>query len=318
MLGLALEGAIARRLRRRAPGMRRLDEATAAALEDRAEIPISAAWTFCLLVSACLAVADFERASAWCDRIARLRAALQQPLHARVLPRRVRRRRRVARPLDAGRRASCPPPWPTSSARAPRGRPARWPGSPSCAAARAATPRPASWSIGPAPRARRCCAGARLELDRWRPQDAADLAERVLRQVRGDRRLDRDARRSTCSRTPARAPATSIVPPPRSPSSAQAAERVGTAPARAGADRADGVLSAARGDHERARTLLEDAARRLRARRSAVRGRARRASSWPAAWRRWGATTPPSARRPPPARALKALSADGRRPARGR
>ena len=50
--------------------MRCLDEATAPALEGEAAVPISSAWTFCLLVSACVAVRDFGRAFEWCDRIA--------------------------------------------------------------------------------------------------------------------------------------------------------------------------------------------------------------------------------------------------------
>ncbi len=70
MLGLALEGASLVADARVTEGMRRLDEATVAALEGQAEIPISGAWACCFLVSACLAVYDFERAFAWCDRIA--------------------------------------------------------------------------------------------------------------------------------------------------------------------------------------------------------------------------------------------------------
>ncbi len=50
--------------------MRCLDEATATALEGEATIPISSAWTFCLLVSACVEVRDYRRAFEWCDRIA--------------------------------------------------------------------------------------------------------------------------------------------------------------------------------------------------------------------------------------------------------
>ena len=51
-------------------GMRCLDEATAAALAGDATIPISSAWTCCILVTACIDVLDYERASEWCDRIA--------------------------------------------------------------------------------------------------------------------------------------------------------------------------------------------------------------------------------------------------------
>ena len=70
MLGLALEGASLVAAAEVAAGMRRLDEATVTALDGRAQIPISGAWACCFLVSACLAVYDFERAFAWSDRIA--------------------------------------------------------------------------------------------------------------------------------------------------------------------------------------------------------------------------------------------------------
>ena len=41
-----------------------------AALEGEATIPISSAWACCFLVSACTTVLDYDRASEWCDRIA--------------------------------------------------------------------------------------------------------------------------------------------------------------------------------------------------------------------------------------------------------
>lgn len=70
MLGLALEGATLVACAQVQEGMRCLDEATAAALEGEATIPISGAWACCFLVGACTAVLDYERASEWCDRIA--------------------------------------------------------------------------------------------------------------------------------------------------------------------------------------------------------------------------------------------------------
>ncbi|MGH3012835.1 MAG: hypothetical protein ACRDMY_13495, partial [Gaiellaceae bacterium] len=70
MLGLALEGATLVAGAEVEEGMRYLDEATATALEGEATIPISGAWAFCFLVSACTSVRDYERAFAWCDRIA--------------------------------------------------------------------------------------------------------------------------------------------------------------------------------------------------------------------------------------------------------
>ena len=70
MLGLGLQGAALVAGARVEDGMRCLDEATAAALEGEATIPISSAWTCCFLVSACTSVLDYERAAEWCDRIA--------------------------------------------------------------------------------------------------------------------------------------------------------------------------------------------------------------------------------------------------------
>jgi DNA-binding NarL/FixJ family response regulator len=70
MLGLALQGATLVSTARVEEGMRCLDEATAAAVEGEAAVPIAGAWTFCFMVSACVGVRDYARASEWCDRIA--------------------------------------------------------------------------------------------------------------------------------------------------------------------------------------------------------------------------------------------------------
>ena len=70
MLGLALEGALLVDEARVEEGMRCLDEAAATALGGDAAFPMSTAWTFCFLVSACATVLDFARAGEWCDRIA--------------------------------------------------------------------------------------------------------------------------------------------------------------------------------------------------------------------------------------------------------
>jgi tetratricopeptide (TPR) repeat protein len=70
MLGLALEGAVLVACGKVQDGMRCLDEATAAALDTDANIPISRAWACCFLVTACEGVRDYRRAFEWCDRIA--------------------------------------------------------------------------------------------------------------------------------------------------------------------------------------------------------------------------------------------------------
>lgn len=74
MLGLALEGAVLVAGAKVKEGMRCLDEATAAALDTEATIPISRAWACCFMVTACEAVRDYRRAFEWCDRIAEFAA----------------------------------------------------------------------------------------------------------------------------------------------------------------------------------------------------------------------------------------------------
>ena len=50
-------------------GMRRLDEATAAALAGEYEDLLPAGWTCCYLIHACEAVCDYERAAQWCRQV---------------------------------------------------------------------------------------------------------------------------------------------------------------------------------------------------------------------------------------------------------
>lgn len=109
---------------------------------------------------------------------------------------------------------------------------------------------------GPSSKALLC--RARLALDEGNALRAVELLERLLRQVPADGMLDR-------------APALELLVSARvargeldEAASALAALReierlVGTLPLRASADLAEGMMEAARGDHDRARVLLEDA-----------------------------------------------------------
>jgi DNA-binding CsgD family transcriptional regulator len=47
-------------------GMRRLDEASVIAASEELQLPISAGWALCCLISACDGVGDFARAGQWC------------------------------------------------------------------------------------------------------------------------------------------------------------------------------------------------------------------------------------------------------------
>jgi LuxR family transcriptional regulator, maltose regulon positive regulatory protein len=257
MLGLALQGATLVGCARVEEGMRCLDEATAAALEGEATIPVSTAWTFCFLVSACTATLDFERASEWCDRIAEFAERYGSRYMLAFC-----RAEYGAVQLWRGH-------WPDAEAMLEasvedfsRSRPA-WVASPlvGLAELRRRQGRPADAAAlldraGPSSTAHLC--RARLALDRGDEQQAVDLLERLLRQLPEDRELDRApalqllvlarAARGELDEAASHVHALRDLVP-----------RVGTSPLRACVDLADGVLGCARGQHDRARVLLEDA-----------------------------------------------------------
>jgi len=257
MLGLALQGAALVACAELEEGMRHLDEATAVALEGEAAIPISSAWTCCMLVSACTAVLDFERASAWCDRIAEFADRYGSRYMLAFC-----RAEYGAVHVWRGR-------WPEAELMLEasvedfsRSRPA-WAGGPLAGLAelrrrqgRAADAKALLDRAGASSRAHLCQAW--LALDRGDPRAAAELLDRLLRQLPEHRRLDR-------------APALELLVRARSAHGdldaaaaalaelREAVRLVDTAPLRACADRAEGILAAGRGDHEHARRLLEDA-----------------------------------------------------------
>jgi len=261
MLGLALRGATLVSSGRVEEGMQTLDEAAAAALDGEATVPISGAWACCFLVGACLQTRDWERAFEWCARIAEFAERYGSRYMLAFC-----RAKYGAIQLCWGR-------WSEAEALLEAG------------VEDYARSRPAS--VGPvlaelAELRRRQgrreeallllgrIAGssvvhvvrARLALDAGESQTAADLAERVLRQTPETRPLDR-------------APALEVlvlalVARGQVESAAsqlhelrEIAERVSSAPLRATADLAEGMVVAARGDHEAARLLLEDSVDRF-------------------------------------------------------
>jgi LuxR family transcriptional regulator, maltose regulon positive regulatory protein len=260
MLGLALEGATLVADARVAEGMDRLDEATALALEGEAAIPIATAWTCCFLVTACTAVFDFERAAAWCDRIAEFadrygsrymlafcRAEYGEVhlwrgewdeaealLEASVADFAASRPALVGGPLGV-----------LAELRRRQGR---------AAEAAALLDR-----LGESAGALLC--RARMALDRGDTGAAVELLERRLRQARPLARvsaLELLARAQTARG--AMDEATAHVAALR-----EVEHRVGTAAVQACADRAEGILALARGDRDRGRQLLEDALGRFQA-----------------------------------------------------
>lgn len=69
MLGLGLEGRALVSEGKLEQGMRRLDEATAAALAGEAKLLVCVAWACCYLIAACERVRDVDRAGQWCRRV---------------------------------------------------------------------------------------------------------------------------------------------------------------------------------------------------------------------------------------------------------
>ena len=252
-------------------GMRCLDEATATALEGEATIPISSAWACCFLVTACMAVRDYERAFEWCDRIAEFAErygsrymlafcrAEYGAVHCGGVGGRKRRRcwrpRRRTSPLTPG---------------VGRGSAGRAGGAEATAGAGRRKPRSCSTKRAP----RRRCSSAALA---WRSTGArrsvlSSSLERLLRRSTVHRKLDRAPALELLVR--ARIARGELDEAASALEALQEVERlVGTAPLRACADLAEGMLAAAGGDHERARPLLEDAVDRFERERCAVRGR---------------------------------------------
>jgi DNA-binding CsgD family transcriptional regulator len=257
MLGLALEGATLVGCARVDEGMRCLDEATAAALEGDAEIPISAAWTFCILVNACTAALDFERASEWCDRIAEFAERYGSRYMLAFC-----RAEYGAVHLWRGRWDDAEAMLEASVEDFSRSRPA-WVAGPLVALAelrrRQARPADAARLLdraGASVKSHLC--RARLALDRGATLQAVELLERLLRQLPADRGLDRAPALELLVH--ARAARGELEEAATAAAALRAVEtQVGTAPLRAGADLAEGVLACANGDHERGRALLEDA-----------------------------------------------------------
>jgi DNA-binding NarL/FixJ family response regulator len=258
MLGLALEGATLVAAARIAEGMARLDEATAVALAgEPARIPISRAWTCCFLVTSCTAVRDYERAAAWCDRI----AGFAERYGSRYMLA-FCRAEYGAVDVWRGRWADADALLAAAVDDFARSRPA-WAGLPLPALAelrrrqgRVADAEAVLEQAGSASGVQVCRAG--LALDRGDAAGAAELAERALRQLPAARRLAAAPALELLARARAAVGAPAAAGAPLGELRAIAA-LAGTAPLRAAADRTEGAVAAAAGEHERARALLEDA-----------------------------------------------------------
>jgi len=254
MLGLALEGAALVAAARIEDGMRCLDEATAAAIAGEATIPISSAWTCCFLVGACTSIQDYERASEWCDRIAEFAARYGSRYMLGFC-----RAEYGAVHVWRGRWAEAEALLEASIEAFGRSRPAYAPGPIAQLAelrrrqGRRADAVKLLERAGPSRRAQLC--RARLALDAADPQTAIELVERL-------RRRDPEPDQAQVLELLGRAAVAAGELDRAATALAELrglAQLVGTGPLQAMADLVDGMLSAARDEHERARTLLEDA-----------------------------------------------------------
>lgn len=261
MLGLALEGATLVSCANVGDGMRCLDEATAAALEGDAEIPISGAWACCFLVTACAAVHDFERAFEWCDRIAEF-----ADRHGSRYMLAFCRAEYGAVHIWRGRWADAEQVLEASVEDFQRSRPAMVGGAlAGLAELRRRQGRgdeaAALLDRAGTTRAAQLCA-ARQALDEGDTLRAVELLERLLRQLPEQNRLQRAPAlelliRARAARGELEEARASLEP------FEELAGLAGTPAMRAARELARGRVAAAAGEHERARTLFEDAVDRF-------------------------------------------------------
>ena len=257
MLGLALEGGTLVARAEVSDGIRCLDEATAAALEGEATVPISSAWAFCFVVSACLEIRDYRRAFELTDQIAEFARRYRSRYMLGFC-----RAHYGAVHLSRGRWSDAETELLAAADAYADSRPAMigdalvW-----LAELRRRQGRTEE-AIEILDRASipasHVCRG-QLALDRGDARRAVDLAERALRQIAPDRRLDRAPALELHVR--ARVAADDLHG--AAPALAELRtlqELVGSSPLQAANRLAEGVLAAASGDHQSARRLLEDAA----------------------------------------------------------
>jgi ATP/maltotriose-dependent transcriptional regulator MalT len=253
----ALEGLVLVTSGAVAEGMRRLDEATAAALSGELSSWHAVSNVCCYLIYACKRVRDYGRAAEWCDRVRELSEswgdrftfAACRTQYADILVVRgswaeadaeIAANVRELAAFNPGRAADG-----LVRLAELRRRQGRFDEASAHVAEAEAHPRSA-------------LVRAAIALDLGRPVEAADLAERYLRRVP----LDEATERVDGLELLVQAAAASGGPERGREALAElrdVAAEVGTVPLRAAAAYAAGTLARAEGDAERARRLLEDA-----------------------------------------------------------
>ena len=255
MLGLALEGSALVATTSVEDGMRCLDEATATALEGEATVPISCAWAFCFLVSSCLDLRDYQRAFDWSDRIAEFAEKHRSRYMLGFC-----RSHWGAVHLSRGRWSDAEADILGAIAAYERSRPAMagdafsWLAELRRRQGRLTEADALLARAGGGLSAQLC--QARLALDHGQGARAIELAERCVRQVPDGNPQVAGALEVIVR---ARADHGELQEAATAAASLRAtAERANTAPMRASAVVAEGLLAMARGDHDAARRALED------------------------------------------------------------
>ena len=258
MLGLATEGLALTTAGDVEEGMRRLDEAAAAALGGEYEELVGVCWTCCCLIYGCERVRDYDRAAQWCRKVEEFAERMRiqfvngvcKAHYAAVLTWHGSWKRadevlsRAISELAAAR-----PPWaPEGLVRLAdlRRRQGRF--------------KEAERLVAEAERHPLAAVGmAELSLDRGDPDGAIPVADRMLRRLPLENRTQRAAALELAVRAKAAAGdvegARAHLEELRS-----VARAVPTSALRAAACFCDGVLAAAAGDHESAAVALDDAA----------------------------------------------------------
>jgi LuxR family maltose regulon positive regulatory protein len=257
MVGLGLEGVALVSEGDLDTGMRRLDEAVAAALGGEAEILVCVAWACCYLIAACEQVRDYDRAGEWCERVGEFCER-----HGIALPLSVCKAKYAGVLIWQGR-------WEEAEGTlrsAAEGLAASRPPLIGDALVRLAELRRRQGRLDEAEELFARCEGkplallgrAAIALDRDRPSEAAELAERFLRAFPDRNRTERSAGleivvRAHCAlgeQEPAREALDQLD---------AIAARARTRPLRAAVLTAEATVVAAAGDHDAARRCLEDA-----------------------------------------------------------
>jgi DNA-binding CsgD family transcriptional regulator len=257
MLGLAMEGLALVSEGRVSQGMRRLDEATAAALGGEFDEFFSVTWAICYLLYACERARDYSRAAEWCERMREFAERVQFRLalgvcrahYAGILIWRGTWGEAESQLTEAAEDFSASRPPMAAEAIVRLAELRRRQG-------RIDEAEALFGEVEGHPLA--LLGAAELALDRGMAEDARDLADRFLRQLPKENRLQRPAALEAAVRARVTlgdlAGASELL---RDLDSISA--DVGTVPMRASANFAAGLVAAAKHEYEEARQRFTDA-----------------------------------------------------------